>query len=102
MKYYIFKTFKKSNTEVREFKQILGHENEYISYNKYLQENYGTDIEENEDYIPFKNKDVTLMILKEGYFETTDLEDVFEILLNELYKKEGVKCEENYCSQRLS
>ena len=104
MKYYIFKTYTKKNIQVEEHKEILEYDKKYISYNNYLQEYYGVTVEENEDYIPYKANDEVIMILKEGYFESTDLENVFEILSNELYKpiEEGDSYEKNYHSEWLS
>jgi len=102
MKYFIFKTFKKDEIVIREFKEILAQNKEYIDYDIFLQAKYNITVEENEDYIPSKENGTVIMILDENHFEIMDLEDVFEVLLNELYKKEGDNYEENHHSKWIS
>lgn len=81
MEYYIFKVEVKGKDEIRTYGKIACDSIEFINYNTYLERYYFTDIEGNEDYIPYKNNDEVIIILNEDQFEKNDLENVFEILL---------------------
>lgn len=85
MQYYKFKVEVKDEDEIRTYGKIACDSIEFINYNTYLERYYFTDIEDNEDYIPYKNNDEVIMILTEGYFDKNDLENVFEILFDSLY-----------------
>lgn len=93
---YLFKISVKGNkVEEGIYKQINSTDLEYIMYNDFLVKNYAIDIEENEDYIAYVNKDTAIIILNEELFDKNELENVFEILYDSLYMNRGEKYEED-------
>lgn len=95
-KYYLFKVSILGNDDIEQtYKQIEKDNSDYILYNKFLTNHYGTNVAENEDYIAYTNKRIATMILNEDCYEYNDLENVFEILYDNLYMNRGEKFEEN-------
>lgn len=94
-KYYLFKLNINGDMTEKEYRQISNIDLEYIMYEKFLINHYANDIEENEDYIVYVNEQTAIMILSEELFEENDLENVFEILYDSLYKNRGGEYEEN-------
>lgn len=93
---YMFKVGEKNGLVTKIFNEIENDSNEYISYNDFLNNMYGTDIVENEDYIPLlTSNDEVIMILAEDKFDITDLENVFEVMCDTLYGAENEYYEEN-------
>lgn len=95
-KYYLFKVRIMGNDIEQVYKQIENDNVEYITYNKFLNRRYGTNITENEDYIAYVNKDTAIIILHEDCFDKYELGNVFDILYDSLYSREE-KYEESSC-----
>ena len=84
-KYYLFKVSILGNDDIEQtYKQIEKDNSDYILYNKFFNQYYGTNVAENEDYIAYTNKRIATMILNEDCYEYNDLENVFEILYDKL------------------
>ena len=92
---YLFKISIDGDTTLQKYEQIENDNVEYITYNKFLTKYYGTNIEENEDYIACINKKTAIMVLSEDCFDKNGLENVFEILYDSLYMNRGEEYEEN-------
>lgn len=65
----------------KSFKKASADDDEYISYNNYLESNYNTNISDNEDYIAQLVGNSALIVLKDGYFDRTE---EFDNLINEI------------------
>jgi len=94
-KYYLFKINISGDITTKNYEQIKQENVEYINYNKFLIQYYGTNIKENEDYIAFVNSQTAIIVLNEDCFNKNELEDVFEILYDSIYMKRGEGFEEN-------
>lgn len=95
-KYYLFKlSIVGNDIKEKPYEQIKNDNIEYITYNKFLTKYYGTNIEDNEDYIVYINGESAFMILKEGLFDKNKVEEVFEILYDSIYMNRGEECEKN-------
>lgn len=75
-------------TEKQEVQTITPDNKYYIVYNTNLYQNYGTSIEENEDFIPMETiREIILILdLPEDGEEVED-EDVFEVMQDMLYMR---------------
>lgn len=75
-------------TEKQEVQTIKPDNKYYAAYNIYLDQYYGTSIEENEDFIPMDSGEEIIMILNlpEDGDEVED-EDVFEVMQDMLYMR---------------
>ena len=93
-KYYLFKVSLDDETE-KTFRLVMDDDEEYINYNKYLNNCFGENIVDNEDYIALTDKQQSYMILSEDNFDLCDLENVYEILYDSLYMKRGGEDEKN-------
>ncbi len=98
MEFYCFKVKDVKYEVEKRFKKVSADDDEYISYNHYLESNYGTNISDNEDYIAQLVGDSALIVLKDGYFDLMDLDEVFEILNDKL----GERYEESYNCEWVS
>lgn len=96
MDYFIFKVGVTNDIEVRTYNSINKGNTEYINYNKFLRKEYFIDIDENDDFIPMIKKDKAIIILRKDQFKITDLENVFEVLLDSVRNIENHKDKRDY------
>jgi len=83
--YYLFKVSEKDDIQVRLYERIEITDLEYINYNKFLEKEYFTNIDDNCDFIPYKSKNQFELILRKDQFKITEIDEVFEILFDSLY-----------------
>lgn len=95
-KYYLFTVNINNNEDEKIFRTICDDELEYIKFNKYLNDYYGENIINNEDYIALTYQNIAYTILNEDNFDISNLEEVFEILYDSIYMKRGEICEAHY------
>ena len=93
--YYSFKASEINDIKDGTYEKIEPDSTEYINYNRFLEREYFTNIEDNCDFIPLNEKGKVKMILRKDQFEITEIEDVFEILFDSLYMGEVKEYEEN-------
>lgn len=82
MEYYNFKVGYENGKVVKIFKKIEYEDLEYIKYNKFLKEAHFTNIEENCEYLPLVSGNSVSIVLSENNFESSDLEDIFDVLMD--------------------
>lgn len=87
MEYYFFTASEENGETIKLVEKIDSNSKEYIIYNDFLNNNFGTSIIENEEYIPQLIDDKVIMVLAENLFE--DLNDVFEVMFDCLYINGG-------------
>lgn len=85
MTYYLFETELKNERFVNSIQAIKPSNKEYIKYNKFLTDNYFTNLEENEDYIPSVGLKTTHMILRDDLFTREDIPDIFNLIQDVLF-----------------
>ena len=104
MNFYCFKVKDVKQGVEKSFKKVSEGDEEYISYENYLESEYSTSVQENgeinnEDYIAQLKGNSAIMVLGEKYFDMTDLDNIFEILIDKL----GDAYEKNHnCEWALS
>lgn len=93
--YYSFRVSEKDDIKVRAYERIEVTDLEYINYNKFLEREYFTNIEDNCDFIPWNNRDEVKLILRKDQFKVTEIEEIFEVLFDSLYGGKLEEYEEN-------
>jgi len=82
----LFRITNNNGEERKEIITVTPDHTYYTVYNKYLQMDYCTTIEENEDFIPFVNENEIIMVLIGNEEEIIDVEEAFDCMMDYFYQ----------------